>query len=72
MNKKQRAVLIIGAVIFVFVVLQAPRYVYVHNVRMPAEMVPSFFSQIDLGTAATRGFSVLGGTALLYLALRTK
>ena len=71
MNLYQRVILIVGAIIFVAVLLTAPQ---VHVVRdgaiLKAKAGNGLASIIDVSTAAVRGLAVLGATAMLLFAAK--
>ena len=75
MNIYQRIVLIVGAIIFVTVLLTSPRVGYTDMygiVPLRACEDYNVAPIVDIKTASVRGFAVLGATVLLCFALRSK
>lgn len=75
MNIYQRIILIIGAIVFVVVLLTSPRVNYMSNglIRKAEKPKEGYFQHapiIDIKTTSVRGVAVLGATVLLYFATK--
>ena len=73
MNSKQRIVLIIGAVAFLYVIFTSPKISIVKGTYVkPPPDKKDIAKIVDVGTAMTRAVAVLGATLLVSIALRDK
>ena len=73
MNYKQRVVLIIGAVALLYFLFTAPRISIVKGTYVTPQPDKKEIAKIvDVSTALTRAFAVLGATLLVSIALRDK
>jgi ABC-type arginine transport system permease subunit len=73
LNNKQRIVLIIGAVAFLYVVLTSPKISIVKGTYViPSPDKKEVAKIADVYTAITRGVAVLGVTLLISFALKDK
>ena len=72
MNRNQSIVLVIGVILFVFLVLTAPQYQLVQGNRYPPDTVSILSNQYDLGAAALRGIVVIAATVGAFLLFRSK
>ena len=74
MNKWQRIVLIIGAIIFYFTLMTIPRVVHRSQgmITKPTTRNQKYARVMDVRTATVRGVAVLGATVLIFFALKKK
>lgn len=73
MNNKQRIVLIIGAVFFLYVLLTSPKISIVKGTYViPSPDKKDIAKIVDVNTAMTRAVAVLGATLLIFIALKDK
>jgi len=81
MNIVQRVILIVGAVLFVTVLLTAPKYLTLEGGGMVMHLMNDgdeiaygkvLYPTVDEKLAAVRGAAVIGATVLLYFAFGTK
>jgi len=73
MNYKQRVVLIIGAVALIYFLFTSPRISIVKGTYVTPQPDKKDIAKIvDVSTALTRAFAVLGATLLVSIALRDK
>lgn len=72
-NKKQRIVLIIGAVALLYSLFTAPKISIVKGTYViPTPNKENIAKMIDFRTAMTRAVAILGGTLLIAIALKDK
>ena len=73
MNNKQRVVLIIGAAVFLYVLLTSPKISIVKGTYVtPSPDKKDIAKMVDISTAMTRAVAVLGATLLVSIALKDK
>jgi len=74
MNKYQKILLMVSAVVFIVALLTSPKVCYLgQGVLMKSTKYSKEYAPIvDIRTASVRGIAVLGAMALLYFALRSK
>ena len=73
MNNKQRFVLIIGAVILLYALFTSPKVSIVKGTYInPPPEKKDIAKIIDISTAMTRAFAILGATLLVSIALKDK
>ncbi len=73
MNNKQRVVLIIGAAVFLYVLLTSPKISIVKGTYViPSPDKKDIAKIVDVSTAMTRAVAVLGATLLVSIALKDK
>ena len=73
MNLYQRIILVVGAIVFVVVLLTTQKVKEVGQgvvLRATATEYTNFASIYDISTAFVRGLAVLGATALLWFAAK--
>jgi hypothetical protein len=72
-NNKQRVVLIIGAVVFLYVLFTSPKISIVKGTYViPSPDKKDIAKIVDVYTAMTRAVAILGATLLLSIALKDK
>ena len=72
-NKKQRIILIIGAVCLIYFLLTSPKISIVKGTYViPAPDKENIAKMIDVRTAMTRAVTILGATLLVFFALKDK
>jgi hypothetical protein len=72
-NSKQRIVLIIGAAVFLYVLFTSPKISIVKGTYViPSPDKKDIAKIVDIHTAMTRAFAVLGATLLISIALKDK
>jgi len=72
-NKKQRIVLIIGAIAFLYVLFTSPKISIVRGTYMiPSPDKKDVAKVVDIRTAMTRAIAVLGATMLVSIALKDR
>ena len=73
MNRKQRTVLITGAIVFLYVLITSPRISIVKGTYMiPPPDKKEVARIVDINTAMTRAAAVLGATVLVFVALKSR
>ncbi len=73
MNNKQKIVLILGAAAFLYVILSSPKISIVKGTYVtPPPDKKDVARIIDVSTAVTRAFAVLGATLLVSIALKDR
>ena len=73
MNNKQRVVLIIGAAVFLYVLLTSPKISIVKGTYViPSPDKKDIAKIVDVSTAMTRAVAVLGAILLVSIALKDK
>jgi hypothetical protein len=73
LNSKQRIVLIMGAAAFMYVILTSPKISIVNGTYViPPTNRKDIAKIMDVRTAMTRAFAVLGATLLVSFALKDK
>jgi len=73
LNNKQRVVLIIGAAVFLYVLLTSPKISIVKGTYVtPSSDKKDIAKMVDISTAMTRAVAVLGATLLVLIALKDK
>jgi len=72
-NKKQRIILIIGAVCLIYFLFTSPKISIVKGTYViPAPDKENIAKMIDVRTAMTRAVTILGATLLVFFALKDK
>ena len=74
MNKWQRIILIVGAFVFYFTIITTPQVTILSDgvIMKPNRVASKLAPVADVRTAAVRGFTILGVTALLFFAAKSK
>lgn len=73
MNSKQRIVLIIGAIAFLYLLFTSPKISVVRGTYViPPPDKKDVAKIVDISTAMTRAVAVLGATMLVFIALKDK
>lgn len=72
MNKKQRIVLIIGAIALIIIIITAPKVVIVQGSYLKPEKVtkPNLAPVVDFHGALIRVIGVIGATLLIFFAVK--
>jgi hypothetical protein len=72
-NSKQRIVLIIGTVIFLYVLFTSPKFSIIKGTYViPPPDKKEIARIVDIRTAMTRAVAILGATLLVSIALKDK
>ena len=73
MNYKQRIVLILGAIAFLYLLLTSPKISIVRGTYViPSADKKDVAKIVDINTATTRAVAVLGATMLVFIALKDR
>jgi hypothetical protein len=73
LNNKQRIVLIIGAIFFLYVLFTSPKFSIVKGTYViPPPDKKEIAKIVDVSTAMTRAVAILGATLLVSIALKDK
>jgi hypothetical protein len=73
MNNKQRIVLIIGTVFFLYVLFTSPKFSIIKGTYViPPPDKKEIAKIVDVSTAMTRAVAILGATLLVSIALKDK
>jgi hypothetical protein len=73
LNNKQRFVLIIGAAVFLYALFTSPKVSIVKGTYVtPPPEKKDIAKIVDISTAMTRAFAILGATLLVSIALKDK
>ena len=74
MNKKQKIILIAGAIIFFIAVITTPKIIYIKGCafKPTQSLLEDYQSVASVGTAAVRALAIGGGMALLFFAFRER
>ena len=73
MNNKQRIVLIIGAIAFLYLLFTSPKISIVRGTYViPSPDKKEVAKIVDISTAMTRAVAVLGATLLVFIALKSR
>ncbi len=73
MNNKQRIVLIIGTVFFLYVLFTSPKFSIIKGTYViPPPDKKEIAKIVDISTAMTRAVAILGATLLVSIALKDK
>jgi len=72
-NNKQRIVLIIGAIAFLYLLFTSPKISIVRGTYViPSPDKKDVAKIVDISTATTRAVAVLGATVLVFIALKDR
>lgn len=72
MNKRQRIVLIVGAILLLLVVFTTPKYFEVGSKRYSVVPDINLYPQVDLEAGILRALGVIGATLLVTYALKDR
>lgn len=72
MNIWQRLILIFGAIVFFVVLMDTPKVCILQGSILETGGKSGLAKVIDIRTASVRGVSVIGATALLFFAFKSK